>query len=72
MYDKNVNYHCQLEVTVDSLISQYEKKYHVDANQAAYVLNKVLDQDIVACILIDRGLASVSDYLTACKDDDMK
>lgn len=72
MYDPKVNYGCELEVTINDLISQLEKKYSVKSNQAAYALNEVLSQDIVACILIDRGVASVSDYLIPCDDDDIK
>lgn len=72
MYDPKVNYECQVEVTINDLISQLEKKYSVKSNQAFYALNEVLSQDIVACILIDRGVASVSDYLTPCDDDDIK
>ena len=72
MYDPKVNYECELEVTINDLIAQLEKKYRVKSNQAAYALNEVLSQDIVACILIDRGVASVSDYLTGCGDEDIK
>lgn len=72
MYDPKVNYECQLEVTINDLISQLEKKHSVKSNQAVYALNEVLSQDIVACILIERGVASVSDYLTPCDDDDIK
>ena len=72
MYDPNVNYECKLEVTINDLITQLERKYNVKSNQAAYALDEVLSQDIVACILIDRGVASVSDYLIPCDDDDIK
>ena len=72
MYDPMVNYECKLEVTVGDLVAQLEKKYNVKSNQAAYALNEVLSQDIVACILIDRGVASISDYLIPCDDDDIK
>ena len=72
MYDPKVNYECELEVTVNDLIVQLEKKYSVKSNQAAYALNEVLSQDIVACILIDRGVTSISDYLIPCDDDDIK
>ena len=72
MYNPEVNYECKLELTVNDLITKLEKKYNVKSNQAAYALNQVLSQDIVACILIDRGVASVSDYLTFCDDEDMK
>lgn len=72
MYNPEVNYECKLEVTINDLITQLEKKYSVKSNQAAYALNQVLSQDIVACILIDRGVASVSDYLTICGDEDIK
>lgn len=69
MYDPNVNYECKLEVTINDLITELERKYNVKSNQAAYALDEVLSQDIVACILIDRGVASVSDYLIPCDDD---
>lgn len=72
MYNPEVNYECKLEVTINDLISKLEKKYDVKSNQAAYALNQVLSQDVVACILIDRGVASVSDYLTICGDEDIK
>ena len=72
MYDPEVNYECKLEVTINGLITKLKKKYNVKSNQAAYALNQVLSQDIVACILIDRGVASVSDYLTVCGDEDIK
>lgn len=72
MYNPEVNYECKLEVTINDLITQLERKYNVKSNQAAYALNQVLSQDIVACILIDRGVASVSDYLTICDDEDIK
>lgn len=72
MYNPEVNYECKLEVTINDLITQLERKYNVKSNQAAYALNQVLSQDIVACILIDRGVASVSDYLTFCDDEDIK
>lgn len=72
MYNPEVNYECKLEVTINDLISKLEKKYDVKSNQAAYALNQVLSQDIIACILIDRGVASVSDYLTICGDEDFK
>lgn len=72
MYNPEVNYECKLEVTINALITKLEKKYNVKSNQAAYALNQVLSQDIVACILIDRGVASVSDYLTVCDDEDIK
>ena len=72
MYNPEVNYECKLEVTIDDLITKLEKKYNVKSNQAAYALNQVLCQDIVACILIDRGVASVSDYLTVRDDEDIK
>lgn len=72
MYNPEVNYECKLEVTINDLITKLEKKYNVKSNQAAYALNQVLSQDIVACILIDRGVASVSDYLTYFDDEDMK
>ena len=72
MYNPEVNYECKLEVTINDLITKLEKKYNVKSNQAAYALNQVLSQDIVACILIERGLASVSDYLTVCDDEDIK
>lgn len=72
MYNPEVNYQCKLEVTINELISQLEKKYNVKSNQAAYALNEVLSQDIVACILIDRGVASVSDYLVPCDDGHIK
>lgn len=72
MYDPNVNYEFKLEVTINDLITQLERKYNVKSNQAAYALDEVLSQDIVACILIDRGVASVSDYLIPCDDDDIK
>lgn len=72
MYDPEVNYECKLEVTINGLITKLGKKYNVKSNQAAYALNQVLSQDIVACILIDRGVASVSDYLTVCDDEDIK
>lgn len=72
MYNPEVNYECKLEVTINDLIAKLEKKYNVKSNQAAYALNQVLSQDIIACILIDRGVASVSDYLTICDDEDIK
>lgn len=72
MYNPEVNYECKLEVTINDLITKLEKTYNVKSNQAAYALNQVLSQDIVACILIDRGVASVSDYLTICDDEDTK
>ena len=72
MYNPEVNYVCKLEVTINEIITKLEKKYNVKSNQAAYALNQVLSQDIVACILIDRGVASVSDYLTVCGDEDIK
>lgn len=72
MYNPEVNYECKLGVTINDLITKLEKKYSVKSNQAAYALNQVLSQDIVACILIDRGVASVSDYLTICDDEDTK
>ena len=72
MYNPEINYGCKLEVTINDLITKLEKKYNVKSNQAAYALNQVLSQDIVACILIDRGAASVSDYLTVCDDEDIK
>lgn len=72
MYNPEINYECKLEVTINDLITKLEKKYNVKSNQAAYALNEVLSQDIVACILIDRGVASVSDYLTVCDDEDIK
>ena len=72
MYNPEVNYECKLEVTINELITKLEKKYDVKSNQSAYALNQVLSQDIVACILIDRGVASVSDYLTACDGEDIK
>lgn len=72
MYNPEVNYECKLEVTINDLITKLEKKYNVKSNQAAYALNQVLSQDIVAYILIDRGVASVSDYLTFCDDEDIK
>lgn len=72
MYNPEVNYECKLEVTINEVITKLEKKYNVKSNQAAYALNQVLSQDIVACILIDRGVASVSDYLTSCNDEDIK
>lgn len=72
MYDPKVNYGCELEITINDLIAQLEKKYSVKSNQAAYALNEVLSQDIVACILIDRGVASVSDYLIPYQDDNIK
>lgn len=64
MYNKNINYSCDLEVTIEDIVTEFQKKYNVDRNQAAYALNQVLSQDIVACILLDRGFVSVSDYLT--------
>lgn len=72
MYNPEVNYECRLEITINDIINKLEKKYDVKSNQAAYALNQVLSQDIVACILIDRGVASVSDYLTVCGDEDIK
>lgn len=72
MYNPEVNYECKLEITINDIINKLEKKYNVKSNQAAYALNQVLSQDIVACILIDRGVASVSDYLTVCGDEDIK
>lgn len=72
MYNPEVNYECKLEVTINDLITKLEKKYNVKSNQAAYALNQVLSQDIVACILIDRGVSSVSDYLTVRDDEDIK
>ena len=72
MYNPEVNYECKLELTINDLITKLEKNYNVKSNQAAYALNQVLSQDIVACILIDRGVASVSDYLTVCGDEDIK
>lgn len=72
MYNPEVNYECKLEVTINDLITKLEKKYNVKSNQAAYALNQVLSQDIVACVLIDRGVASVSEYLTVCDDEDIK
>ena len=71
MYDPNVNYECKLEVTVNDLIEQLENKYGVKSNQAAYALNEVLGQDIVACILIDRGVASMCDHLLPCGENDI-
>ena len=72
MYNPEVNYECKLEVTINEIITKLEKKYNVKSNQAAYALNQVLSQDIVACILLDRGVASVSDYLTVRDDEDIK
>ena len=63
MYNKNINYSCDLEVTIEDIVTEFQKKYNVDRNQAAYALNQVLSQDSVACILLDRGFVSVGDYL---------
>lgn len=72
MYNPEINYEDRLEDTVSDLISQFKKKYGVKSNQAACALNEVLSQDIVACILIDRGVASVGDYLSPYDKDDTK
>lgn len=72
MYDKRMNYLDELDKTSVSIVSQIAHKYDVEINLAAYALDKMLKDDIVVAVLIDRGVTGIHDYLTPVDDEDMK
>lgn len=72
MYDKRIDYLHELEKTSVSVASQIAHKYDVELNLAAYALTKMLKDDIVVAVLIDRGVTGIHDYLTPIDDEDMK
>ena len=72
MYDKRVDYLHELEKASVSIVSQISNKYHVEFNLAAYALTRLLQDDIVTAVLIDRGVTGVHDYLVPVDGEDIK
>lgn len=61
MYNKHLNYSSKLNDRLQDLVYQLSVKHDIDLNLAAYCIYRLIEEDIVLSVIMDRSKSFIID-----------